>query len=178
MIIRLLLPLMAFLLLIFEGVAIDLLPTVITSKELLVVPHWVFIFLLLMNLFYDTNDTYHSIAYGILFGLLIDIVYTDLLGVYMFVYPFTLYLIHLMKRILHTNLLMSILILIVSLTVVETIIYFIYLFTGMISSPITFFLLKRLLPTVIANVLFIVPLYALLVRRLDKWSRVRFDTLQ
>src|SRR5690625_645723 len=178
MIIRLLLPLIAFLLLILEGVTIDLLPSFITSQELLIVPHWVFIFLLLINLFYDTNETYHSIAYGLLFGLLIDIVYTDLLGVYMFIYPFALYIIHFMKRILQTNFLMSIVILIVSLVVVELSIYFIYLLTGMISSPISFFLLKRLLPTIIANVLFIVPIYVMFVRRLNKWSRVRFDTLQ
>lgn len=178
MIIRLLLPIIAFVFLILEGVAIDLLPTVITSQQLLIVPHWIFIFLLLVNLFYDTNDSYYAIVYGLFFGLLIDIVYTDLLGVYMFVYPFALYVIHLMKRILHTNFLMSIVILIVSLTVVELSIYFIYLLTGMISSPISFFFLNRLLPTIIANVLFIVPLYILFVKRLDKWSRVRFDTLQ
>jgi len=178
MIIRFILPIIIFLLLILEGIAIDLLPSFITTYDLFVVPHWVFIFLLLMNLFYDTNDTYHSIAYGVIFGLLVDIVYTDLLGVYMFVYPFALYINHWLKRILHTNFVMSVVMLVIGISIVEFSIYFIYFLIGIVNSSFTFFLLKRLLPTLIANILFIIPLYVLFMKRLDRWGRIRFETLK
>src|SRR5699024_3030107 len=103
MMIRLVLIGITFLILVSEGVALELLPTVLTSSATLIVPHWLLVFLVLINLFYDTNETYFSIYLGIVFGLLIDIVYTGILGAYMFTYPFTLYLIHLLKRFVQSN---------------------------------------------------------------------------
>ncbi|HLR71677.1 MAG TPA: rod shape-determining protein MreD, partial [Pseudogracilibacillus sp.] len=91
---RLLFLIILFGLLVLEGVAIDLLPAILTSSETLIVPHWVLIFLIIITLFYDTSETFFSIIYGVIFGFLIDVVYTDVLGVYMFVYPFTLYIVH------------------------------------------------------------------------------------
>lgn len=172
---RLVFPLILFLLLVSEGVALDLLPTMLTSTETLIVPHWVFIFLLLIALFYDTSETVYAIVYGVFFGLCIDIVYTDALGVYMFVYPFTLYIVQLLKHILQTNFYMTTIIMVLSVSIVEILLYFIYSSVGLIDANTTYFLVHRLAPTLLANLLFLIPLYFITVNWLMRWSREQLE---
>ena len=175
MMIRLVLIGITFLILVSEGVALELLPTVLTSSATLIVPHWLLVFLVLINLFYDTNETYFSIYLGIVFGLLIDIVYTGILGAYMFTYPFTLYLIHLLKRFVQSNLTMSVMIVTISIVVTEVCLYVIYFIIGLIHIPLSAFSIDRLLPTVLANIIFFVPLYFIFKRRLEKWRDKELD---
>src|SRR5690625_6893718 len=73
---RLYVPLILLLFVVLEGVALDLLPVQLLNTKTLIVPHWVLIILIFIVIFYDLEDTYYSIIYGIIFGLLIDIVYT------------------------------------------------------------------------------------------------------
>src|SRR5699024_12523324 len=106
---RLLIPLILFLLLILEGVALDLLPVSLLKGDLVFVSHWVFVFLVLLAIFFDRGDTYFSVFYGLLFGLLTDIVYTGILGVYMFSYAFAAYMINGFTKILYANFFLSLL---------------------------------------------------------------------
>src|SRR5699024_12722093 len=91
---RLLLPLILFIRFVMEVVAIYLLPPSLSSEHMLIAGHCVFMFLILISLLYDPEETFFAIIYGICFGLLTDVVYTGVLGVYMFIYPMTLYLLH------------------------------------------------------------------------------------
>lgn len=172
---RLLFPLILFVLLVSEGLALDLLPSTLTSTEILIIPHWVLVFLTLVTLFYDTNDTFYAIIYGILFGLLIDIVYTGILGVYMFTYPFTLYIVHLLKRFFQTNLIMTLFISMIGIIISELLLLFIFSIVGIVDVAMTQFLMNRLLPTLLANILFLVPLYLLFTKRLIRWSNEQLD---
>ncbi len=167
---RLVFPLILFLLLVSEGVALDLLPSSLTSSDTLIVPHWVLMFLILISLFYDTNDTFFAIVYGVCFGLLVDVVYTGVLGAYMFVYPFSLYMVHLLKRFLQTNLSMTIIIAIIAISMTEFLLFFIYSIVDVVEVTMTTFLIRRLLPTVLANIIFIIPTYMLSVKHLQTWS--------
>lgn len=172
---RLLLPLILFLLLVFEGVAIDFLPAKFIGAEIMIIPHWVLIFLILISIFYDQETTIYAIIYGVIFGLLIDVVYTSVLGVYMFTYPLGAYIAHLLKRILQTNIYMTIVIAIVVLSTVEITLIFIYSLVG-IADPISWgFLEYRLLPTVIANIIILLILYPLFSKRLTRWKLEQID---
>lgn len=171
------LPFILFLLLVSEGIALDLLPASLTSSDTLIVPHWVFLFLLLIGLFYDSNDTFYSILYGIIFGLLIDIVYTGVLGIYMFIYPFALYVGYLLKRLLQTNIHMTILIAIVTMTVIEIFLVFVFSVVGMVETTASHFIVRRLLPTLLANILFLIPLYFLSVKTLKSWGKKQADKI-
>src|SRR5690625_398766 len=166
---RLMFPVILFFLLVSEGIALDLLPATLTSSDYLIVPHWVLVFLILINLFYDSDETYFSIVYGVFFGLLIDVVYTSILGAYMFVYPFTLYIVHLLKRFLQTNFVMTIIILSISILITELFIYMIYSLVDLIEITIVSFLLHRFVPTLLANMIFLVPIYLFTVKFLKKW---------
>src|SRR5699024_3440589 len=116
---RLLLPLILFILFVMEWVASYLLPRSLSSEHMLIAVNWLFMFLILISLLYDTEETFFDIIYGICFGLLTDVVYTGVLGGYMFIYPLTLYLLHIAKRLLQTNVYMVIIISIFSRFVIE-----------------------------------------------------------
>ncbi|MEI3605831.1 rod shape-determining protein MreD [Pseudogracilibacillus sp. SE30717A] len=171
---RLLFPLILFLLLVSEGVALDLLPSFLTSSDTLIVPHWVLMFLILVCLFYDTSETFFAIVYGVCFGLLVDVVYTGVLGVYMFIYPFSLYIVHLLKRFLQTNLSMTIIIAFITISITEFLLFFIFTIVDIVDVTMTTFLLHRLLPTILANIIFLIPIYLLSVKHLHRWSDEHF----
>src|SRR5690625_6327390 len=90
---RLYLPLILLLIVVLVCVVLDLLPIQLLNTKTLIVPHWFLIILIFIVIFYDLEDTYYSILYGIIFGLLIDIVYIGILGIYMFFYRFGIYFI-------------------------------------------------------------------------------------
>jgi len=172
---RLILPFILFLFLVSEGVALDILPNILSSSETLIIPHWTFVFLAMIAIFYDTNDTFYAVFYGVLFGFLIDVVYVGVLGVYMFVYPFTVYIVQLLKRLLQTNLYMSIIITVIGVGLIEILLYIIYFFVGIVDASMPYFILHRLLPTILANVLFLIPLYFLFADTLMRWSREQLE---
>lgn len=172
---RLLFPFILFFLLISEGIALDLLPSMLTSTEILIVPHWVLVFLTLVTLFYDRNDTFYAIIYGIAFGILIDVVYTGILGVYMFVYPFTLYVVHLLKRFFQTNMVMTLFIVSIGVAISELLLLFIFSIVGIVDMTVSHFIVNRLLPTLLANILFLVPLYVIATNVLIRWGNEQLE---
>lgn len=166
---RLYLPLILFAFVVLEGVAIELLPSSFVINDLLIIPHWVFIFLLYMAIFYDSDQTYFSVLYGAIFGLLIDVVYTEILGVYMFAYAFIIYVIHGIRKLLHGNIYVTILLGIVGILLADFTIYLIYSVVGLTDMALTEYLLYRLIPTILANLLFLLVLYPFTRNRLLKW---------
>ncbi|WP_054753438.1 rod shape-determining protein MreD [Piscibacillus salipiscarius] len=93
------LPLTLMIFLILESVAVRFIPTSIVTSNLIYIPHWILVFSLLILLFYDGAHTYHGIINGVIFGLMFELVYTDLAGVYVLAYGIALYFIHLLTII-------------------------------------------------------------------------------
>ncbi|MFZ3576408.1 rod shape-determining protein MreD [Virgibacillus sp. DJP39] len=167
---RLYLPLILFVFVILEGVAIELLPSDLVMNNLLIIPHWVFVFLLYMAIFYDSDHTYFSVLYGAIFGMLIDIVYTGVLGVYMFAYAFTIYLLHGISKFVHGNIHVTILLGIIGIMFADFIIYLIFSVVGLTDMVLANYLLYRMVPTILANLLLLIVLYPIIKNRLIKWQ--------
>src|SRR5699024_3880092 len=181
-----------FLILVIEGIAIDFLPQFLAKTNLLITPHWIFMFLLLMTFKFDTNNTFYAVIYGAFFGILVDIVYSDVLGIYMFIYPFVIYLVHISKHFLHTNfyilfIIVSVSLLVVefffymlliiasaSLLVVEVLLFIVYSFVLSLDLSQAYFLFNRYIPTLIANLLFLLLLYVLFSGMMERWRRDLF----
>ncbi|WP_077621362.1 rod shape-determining protein MreD [Sediminibacillus massiliensis] len=172
---RFYLPLILLALLIFEGVALDFLPDSLTDGKWMIVPHWVLVYLVLITVFYDMERTYFSVLYALIFGLVIDIAYTSVIGVYMFIYALVVYLVHGLKKLLHTNFFVALLLVVIAVALVDTGLYIIYSFIGMTIFSWSEYLLVRLMPTVLANLLFFLILYPITKPKLAKWSTARFD---
>ncbi|MFD1850148.1 rod shape-determining protein MreD [Oceanobacillus bengalensis] len=167
---RVYIPLFLFLLLILEGVATDFLPSDIVMGELLIVPHWLLVGLVFITLYYDRENTYYSVMYAIIFGLLVDVVYTGILGVYMFSYAAVVYLIHVLKKLLHVNLFVLLLMGIVGVGMSDLLIYISYTIVGIIDMFWKDYLFYRLLPTIGLNLVFFIILYPILMKRLKRWG--------
>ncbi len=167
---RLYLPLILFLFIVLEGVALDLLPNQLLSTSTLIVPHWVLVILIYIVIFYDLEDTYYSIVYGVIFGLLIDIVYTGVLGIYMFSYGFGIYIIHELRRLVHTNFYTVMIIGIIGISLTDLFIHTIYKMIGLADVMWEEYLLLRLVPTVLANLILLIIFYPLFKKWLVKWS--------
>jgi len=168
---RLIIPLILFLFVVLEGVAIDLLPNRFIINDFLIVPHWVFIMLALVSIYYDTYDTLYAVIYGVIFGLLIDIVYTNILGVYMFAYPLAIYMIHILKRYFITNFILTMIMTMIGLLVVEWFIVFTYTLTGSIHIIVDSIFIDRILPTTIANMVFLLLMYPVFKPTFLRWQK-------
>ncbi|MDY0405450.1 rod shape-determining protein MreD [Virgibacillus sp. 179-BFC.A HS] len=164
-------PLILFLLMIMEGVALELLPDKLVGGSMMIVPHWVFIFLLLVAVFYDRRDSYISVWYAIIFGLLIDVVYTEILGVYMFTYAVTIYIIHGLSRFLQSNIFALVLFGILGTAIADGVINIIYVVVGLIPADWPWYFIYRLLPTIVANLIFLLIMYPIFSKRLERWSK-------
>lgn len=172
---RFLFPLILFLLVILQGVALELLPSSLVLGDWMYVPHWAFTFLIYMVVFYDTNDTYYSLVYALIFGLLIDVVYTGVLGVYMFSYALVIYIIHIVKKILHGNFFVLLLLGVAGIMLADLAIYIIYMLVGLIDIVFKDYIFQRMLPTALSNLIFILLIYPFTAKRLSKWSREQLN---
>jgi len=167
---RIYLPLILFVVVVLEGVALNLLPSFVVMGKTFIVPHWALIILLYYALFYDRQDTYYSVIYAGIFGLLIDIVYTSVLGVYMFSYALVIFLIHSIRNRFHGNLYAVMLLGILGIGLADGIISIVYALVGLSNMSWQTYLLHRLLPTELANLLFLLVAYPLLAARLQRWQ--------
>lgn len=169
---RLYLPLTLFIFMIMEGVALELLPASLVRSHLMIIPHWALIILVFAAIFYDENTNF-SVIYAAIFGLLIDIIYTNILGVYMFTYAVSIYIISRLTKFLHSNLLTAILLATLALTVADISINVVYTMIGIASYTWKYYTIHRLLPTMLANILFLIVLYPLITKWFKKWKSQR-----
>ena len=84
MFIRLLLPSVAVLLFLIEPVFAKFSPIEMFDQMIYLVPRFLFMYLLFLAVYYDRKK---SIIYGIVFGLLYDVFYIDIIGLYAVLYP-------------------------------------------------------------------------------------------
>jgi rod shape-determining protein MreD len=170
------LPLILFVLVILEGLAVNLLPQRFVLSEYLIIAHWVLAFLVLIAVYYDEEDTYYSIAYAFIFGLLIDVIYTGILGVYMFSYGAVIYVIHALLKVLHQNFYVYLLSGAVAFVLADCFIYIMYAVIGVTDMVWQDYLLKRSLPTLLANLLFLLLLFPLFKKRVVRWGEEQLDS--
>ncbi|SDB96001.1 rod shape-determining protein MreD [Pelagirhabdus alkalitolerans] len=172
---RLYLPSILILLVVFQGAVLQFIPAFVEENGWILASHSVFLFLILFSLFYDQNDTYYGLFFAILFGLVIDMIYTNILGVYMFSYGLTTYFVHGLRKILHANFYVALLIAIFATGFVDFMLFTIYQFIGVAQLDMANYFYQRLIPTVILNSFIFILLYLLFKRRLVKWSNDRFE---
>lgn len=165
-------PIILLFMLAFEGVAIELLPPSIKFADIYIIPQWILMFLILVTTYSYMNNPIIPIIYGAVFGLMTDIVYTSILGVYMFALGLSVYVAQLLNRMFQTNLIMIMLIATICLFVLETVLVLIYSFLGISTLPFGQFFIYRFLPTWIANLFFIALIYYP-AKKLLAWINVK-----
>lgn len=162
--------LFCLLLLVMQGMAMGWLPSGLVYSNILITPHWVLVFVFFIAIFYDRDHTYAAVWFGLGFGLLIDVVYTGVLGVYMVSYALVAYVVHGLNRWLHSSFIGASLLTIIGVALADTSLYIIYSFVQVAEMTWADYATLRLLPTLAANMIFFIILYPLVKERLSNWS--------
>ncbi|MCY8233646.1 rod shape-determining protein MreD [Priestia endophytica] len=128
-------------------------------------PKLTLIVLLLATIYINPKK---GIQYAFFFGLLYDIVYTDLLGVYMFGMPAICYIVSKLLKVFQTNVVIITILTIVGITLLEFYVYEINSMIGLTHMSMDRFLTYRLYPTLILNLVFVVLLAYPLKKQFEK----------
>ncbi|WP_017755955.1 rod shape-determining protein MreD [Calidifontibacillus oryziterrae] len=153
---KFLLPFLLFLAFISESIFVEFVPIEAFNIERIFVPRFVMIMLMLLSFFYERNLT---VLYGVIFGLMFDIVYTDIIGVYMFSFAIVVYVISYSMKVLHRNILVILLVSLVGLCFFESLVYGLYKLINIANLEWTAFVNNRLFPTLVLNGFFLIIIY-------------------
>ena len=153
MFIRLLLPSIAILLFLIEPVFALFSEIEMFNRIIYLVPRFVFMYLLFLAVYYDRKK---SIIYGVIFGLLYDVFYIDILGLYAVLYPLFCLLFSSILKYIQQSLPVVTILTVFFVSLLEFTIYGFFYVISFTSLGIEEFLLSRLLPTIFANLLFLI----------------------
>lgn len=117
------------------------------------VPRFVIV-CLIFTAIYDSRK--HAIIYGIIFGLLYDIFYIDIIGVYAFLYPLICVFAAGIIRHIHRHIFVVILLTLFLIALLELLSYGFASLISITSIDFDEFLKGRLAPTMLANSLFLI----------------------
>lgn len=148
-----LLPFLFLFLFVSESIFVQYLPTEMFGSDRIMVPRFLIISILFLTIF---SSRKHGIIYGVIFGLLFDIVYTEVIGIYLFSFPILAYLMSKMMRILQTNIVMVSLAVLLSVALLELGVYEVNVIINRTDLSFADFASLRLLPTMILNTAFII----------------------
>jgi len=165
---KFLLPLLFLFLFILESLFVQYVPTDLLGENKIIAPHFLFAALLFLTIFVSRKQ---GIIYAAIFGLLFDIVYIEIIGIYLFLFPFIAYLVSKILNILQNNFMVAILITIVGIALLEVGVYEMDHLIHVTDMDFMSFLHLRFYPTLILNALFVIiagyPLKRLFEKHMD-----------
>jgi rod shape-determining protein MreD len=150
---KFLLPLLFLFIFILESLFVQYVPDDLFGQNKIIVPHFLFAALLFLTIFVGQKQ---GIIYAAIFGLLFDIVYIEIIGIYLFLFPFIAYLASKILNILQNNFLVAILITIVGIALLEVGVYEMDHLIHVTDIDFMSFLQLRFYPTLIFNALFVI----------------------
>lgn len=150
---RLVLPLLLLFLFIFEGLFTQLFPANLFGGDYIFVPRFLIIALFFVTIY---GSEKHGIVFAFLFGLLFDLVYTEIIGIYLFMFPLVSYAFFNIMKMIQTNIVLVSLVSLVCVALLEGGIYVMNLLIHHADILFSSFSEIRLIPTLILNLIFIV----------------------
>ncbi|NHC39492.1 rod shape-determining protein MreD [Bacillus sp. MM2020_1] len=145
---KFILPLLFLFLFILESLFVEFLPAKIFGFERIFVPHFLFIALLFLTIFVGKK---HGIIYAAIFGLLFDIVYVEIIGIYFFLYPFISYLIYKLLQVWQANLITAFLAALIGISLLEIGVYEMNFLIHVTDLDFMGFINLRFYPTLLLN---------------------------
>jgi len=151
--IRFILPAIFVLLFILESIFVELLPAELFNSDRILAPHFLMAGILFLTAYFSPKQ---GIIYGFIFGLLFDVVYTEIIGIYLFLFPFIAYLFANMLRILQINILIVSTLSILGIALLEVSVYELMHLINVTDLDFSAYVKIRLVPTLVLNLAFIV----------------------
>ncbi|WP_428909269.1 rod shape-determining protein MreD [Niallia sp. Krafla_26] len=162
------LPLIISLCFIGESIFVELLPEAFSTNEKIIVPHFLIVVIIFAAIYGDRKQ---GLIYGLIFGLLFDIVYTEIIGIYLFIIPLVTYIAAWMMKLLQTNILVVGIVTLIGIALLELGVYEMNFLIGLTRMDFTSYLQVRLLPTLLFNGIFIAIVAFPLKKFMDSYRR-------
>lgn len=153
---RVVLPAVILFFFIFEGSVMQVFSAAYFVASSIFVPRFVMMLILLVAIFMKRST---ALVYGLIFGLGMDVIYTDYIGVYVFTMAFTAYLIASFAPLFHPSLLTALFLCLLGVVILEFQVYGLYAVIGIAQVRMDDFLYERLLPTLVLNAVFLIVVY-------------------
>lgn len=150
---RFLLPLILLAIFIGESIFVQITPYDLLGGGKIATPRFLMGALVILTIF---GSKKHGILYSLLFGSLFDIVYVEIIGIYLFLFPVIAFITTKLMRILHMNIAVASIIVLLGITLLEAGVYQMNLLIHHSDMVFSVFLSSRLLPTLILNAIFII----------------------
>jgi rod shape-determining protein MreD len=168
---RYFLPVILYVLFLFEGTVMSLITPSSWQSRIDVTSHFTFIVILFIAIYVSRH---WALAYGLAFGMLHDIVYYGpMLGTYTFGFGLVGYLIGLLSLYSKANLLRSMLLVILGNFLLECMLYGIYRIFQITHISTQFALTYHILPSLLVNLLFAILIYVPIRKLLENVGAAR-----
>lgn len=136
-------------------------------RQWILSPRFVLIVLIFMAVYLNKKQ---AMMYGAIFGMLYDIAFTDILGVYMFGLPAICYLMSKIMKVLQNNVIVVSLTAVFGVAILEFYVYGINLLVHVTEMTLNEFLAMRFYPTLALSAVFCVLFSYFLKKRFQKLS--------
>nr|WP_197969859.1 rod shape-determining protein MreD [Mesobacillus harenae] len=160
-------PILFAFLFIAESLFVQLFPADLFNNGSIFVPHFLWAAIFFLAIYGSTKS---GILYGFVFGLLFDIVYTEIIGIYMFMFPVLTYLFSRVMKALQTNIVIVSLVSLLGIAVLEIGVYEILYLIHRTNMEFSAFATLRLYPTLLLNLVFIIIAAYPLRRRFERYA--------
>ena len=159
---KLVIPFWVIFLFVAESLFVNIFSVHLFHSENIYVPR----FLIIFFVFFAVYGNYRAaIWYSMIVGLIFDIVYTEILGVYLAAFPVITYLVSRMMKILQNNIFMVSIVALFAIALLEFMIYFMNAILGFAPFSVQVFSTIRLFPTLILN-LVVITIFAYPLKKL------------
>ncbi|MDQ0232829.1 rod shape-determining protein MreD [Metabacillus malikii] len=145
---RFFLPFLVFFAFISEGIFAHLVHFSFAQQDQLFVPRFLLIVVIFITVYLTRAQ---GMLFGLIFGLLHDIVYIEVMGIYLIVYALFAYLISKAMRVLHNNIFIVLLLTVLSIAILEFYVFGVNYLIGTTNMSMYDFTTLRLLPTLGLN---------------------------
>lgn len=153
-----------------ESIFPNFFPEYLFADTYIFVPRFLFLFLILLAIFYDWKK---AVFLAIGLGLLMDIVFIEILGIYTFWYPAIIYLVSKVMKVLHSHLAIVAMVALLAITVLEYGIYGMFYIIRIHDFPLVYFLEHRLIPTLILNFIVYLIMSYPMKKKLTHWKKAK-----
>lgn len=164
---RLLLPFVFLTFFILESIFVELLPAELFRSTRILVPHFLIVAILFLTVYASRNL---GIIYAFVFGLLFDIVYTEIIGIYLFMFPLVAYIISKIMKVFHSNIIIVTIVSMVGVALLELGVYELNFLIKLTDMDFSTFINLRLFPTIILNIAFAIIFAYPLKRQFEKYA--------
>ncbi|MDF1506872.1 rod shape-determining protein MreD [Robertmurraya sp. DFI.2.37] len=164
---KFLLPLLFIFFFILESIFVQSLPAEMFNSERILVPRFLMIAIIFLTLYGNRN---HGLIYALVFGLLFDVVYTEIIGIYLFLFPLIAYLTSKVMRLLQANIVVISVVSLLGVALLELCVYELTFLINKTDMVFSMFVDLRWLPTLILNLAFIIIFAYPLKRHFEKYA--------